>query len=404
MLNIISNVCSTKRVSLFVFISILSITLLGQLDAVAQDDANNQCVKNCSKTALRGITECKNVSKKCVRDNSDNFLHVLDYCTDSHLSTCESTVNGNYQTCISQVCGMNVTEARSQDAFDPDDPSPVPSCSTGGDKLLDVVLDEMVVLANDEWEQAACDFGLCPLTPVYDGTINLGCGGPLSVFLDAACVLEDPAVPVCDSFWVDVDATSLNGLQFGEYEDFSVTEVNGASGTQACPNSSTANDGLDFTCSYSGTGTGSGSLKMESITMVVDSFAVKLKCSDGVFKSTHTLYASSATCSTSNPTATAQYALCGGSCDQGGEQGGVVTYLQIPKASDLELDLGSSFECVFAAPPDMPVSSFLDDFLNEFVPLFRSQIADALKEPLQETLNSIIPGLPFPPSTCQEGS
>ena len=195
---------------------------------------------------------------------------------------------------------------------------------------------------------------------------------------------------------VDVNISSLDGLQFMQYDSFEVTEISGASGTQTCSYSSGANDGEDFECSYTGTGTGSVILLSdEEIKLTTESIEVKLKCCDVLGCVTDVLYNGSFTCSTSNPTAKATYGLCAGSCDVASVDVGVVTYLQIPKSSNLTLDLGSTFKCEFD-PANTPDS----DFLDEFVPLFTDQIADALKAPVQEVVNSIIPNLPFPASTC----
>lgn len=368
----------------------------------------------CTRQVQKGIGNCKRSAKKCVRDNSDDVLTVLDYCTDSYLKACESVVNGEYESCLSELCGINIVESRSQAEFDPetehvpetesrhpgnpDIPSTSSSCTTNGAAVINPVLVDIEELANKDWETASCDFGLCPLSPVFDGTIHIGCTSDLEASLDAVCVLETAALfPVCNDFWVDVNVTSLDGLQFMQYDSFEITEISGASGTQECPYNSEANDSEDFACSYSGTGTGSVFLSSdEKITLTTESIEVKVRC-EGAFDLTtdHTLYSGSFTCTTSNPTAKATYGLCAGSCDVASVDVGVITYLQVPKSSDLTLDLGSTFKCEFEPSGD-PTSVFLD----AFVPLFTDQIADALKAPVQETVNAIIPSLPFPASTC----
>ena len=401
MFNLFRHTLLTRSGYFIVLISIFSITYFGSLNGFSQDRPSELCLRTCENKALKGIKECKKLSNRCVRDNSKNVLNILDYCTDSYLGSCESTVNGNYQSCVSELCGVNIIEARNLEAFDPDNPSPGISCSSGGDTLLNAVLTEMQDLVNKDWEQSACNFGLCPLEPVFVGNINLGCKGPLEAGLIATCsTLSATTAPACKDFYVDVVANSLNGIQFGQYEDFKITEIHGASGTQVCPNNKNANNGLDLACSYTGTGTGSASLKMSELTLQVESLVVHLRCTNGIFNENFILYNGNVTCNTANPSGTAEYALCGGSCDQvGGDLGGVITYLQIPTVNNLQLDLGSTFKCEFR-PEANPVSAFLD----EFVPAFRKQITEALKQPIQETLNSIIPGLPYPADACKSGS
>jgi hypothetical protein len=399
MLNLKDNSKFIKKNYIILLISIFSFTLFSQVNVEAQD-ADSQCTNMCKREALTGITNCKDISKQCVRENSDDPLTVLDYCTDSFLAYCESVISGDYETCLSVDCGINIVESRFQDEFDPDNldaPPTSSSCTTNGAAVINPVLTDIQNLTNDAWEVAACAAGLCPLSPVFDGTINIGCGGDLEAALDALCTLETVTTfPECKGFWADVNVTSLDGLQFMQYENFMVTEISGAAGTQTCPYSSGANDSEDFACSYSGTGVGSTILlSNETITLVTESLVIKVQC-EGLFGTTDlTQYSGSFTCTTSNPTAKATYGLCAGSCDVDSVDVGVMTYLQVPKSSNLSLDLGSTFKCEFSPAGD-PTNTFLD----EFVPLFRDQIAEALKEPVQETVNSIIPSLPFPASTC----
>jgi hypothetical protein len=368
----------------------------------------------CTRQVQKGIGNCKKSAKKCVRDNSDDVLTVLDYCTDSYLKACESVVNGEYESCLSELCGINIVESRSQAEFDPEIehvpetesrhrgnpniPSTSSSCTTDGAAVINPVLVDIQNLANKEWETESCNFGLCPLSPVFDGTIHIGCTSDLEDSLVAVCILDTVGTfPECNDFWVDVNVTSLDGLQFMQYDSFDITEISGASGVQECPYNSEANDGEDFACSYSGTGTGSVFLLSdEKITLTTESIEVKVRC-EGAFDLTTdiTLYSGSFTCTTSNPTATATYGLCAGSCDVASVDVGVITYLQVPTSSDLTLDLGSTFKCEFEPSGD-PTNVFLD----AFVPLFTDQIADALKTPVKDTVNSIIPSLPFPASTC----
>jgi len=397
MLNLKGSSRFIKKNYFLILISIFSFTLFSHVNVEAQD-ADSQCTNMCKREALTGITNCKDISKQCVRDNTDDPLTVLDYCTDSFLASCESVVSGDYETCLSVDCGINIVESRSQDEFDPDNPDAPPtssSCTTNGAALINPVLTDIQNLTDKAWETAACAAGLCPLSPVFDGTINIGCdaNSDLKDALDAFCldILGD-----CHDFWADVNVSSLDGLQFMQYENFKVTEISGASGTQTCPSSSKANDGEDFACSYSGTGVGSGILLSdEEIKLVTESIEIKVKCCDLFGCTDETLYSGSFTCTTSNPTAKATYGLCAGSCDIATVDVGVMTYLQVPKSSNLSLDLGSTFKCEFSPAGD-PASFFLD----AFTPLFRDQIADALKAPVQETVNSIIPNLPFPASTC----
>ena len=244
---------------------------------------------------------------------------------------------------------------------------------------------------------AACKFGLCPLTPVFNGSIHIGCSpnAELAVLLNTECQAILPASG-CENFWADVDITSLDGLQYIEYENFMVTQITGATGTQTCPYDQNAKGG-SFDCSYYGTGTGSGSLTQGELKLVTQSIEVKLKCSDLFTSETGTLYNGSFTCTTDNPTTTATYRFCAGNCESKPEVG-VITYLQIPKSKDVTLHAGD-LKCEFD-PKEDPVSAFLD----AFVPLFTKQITEALKEPVKETLNDLIPDLPFPESCSSESS
>jgi len=82
MLNLNGNLRFIKKNYFIIFISIFSFTLFGQVNVEAQD-ADSRCTNMCKRQLLRGIGNCKNSAKKCVRDNSDDPLTLLDYCTDS---------------------------------------------------------------------------------------------------------------------------------------------------------------------------------------------------------------------------------------------------------------------------------------------------------------------------------
>jgi len=213
---------------LYLFSIIFLFLAIHQTPTNAQTN-QDKCVRKCARDAKAEIRDCRKLSKQCIKDNIDDILTVFDYCTDSFVGSCESVVNGNYRSCIMDICGIDFVDFRTFTEFDPVTAS---ACSTNGADIVNPVLAEMEKITNDGWQVAACKFGLCPLTPVFNGSIHIGCSPNtgLAVLLNTDCQAILP-FSGCENFWADVDITSLEGLQYIEYENFMVTQITGATGT-----------------------------------------------------------------------------------------------------------------------------------------------------------------------------
>lgn len=363
--------------------------------ATAQEDLDNKCIKQCARQAKKEVRDCKNLSLDCFNDNISDPLAILDYCSDSFSGSCEANVHETYSQCLTNVCGMDLISFRSEEEFDALNGTST-ACSTNGADIINPVLTEIQAEFNKQWETAACtpSVGLCPLEPVFDGKIPLGCSadGTDGALLSAQCALIDPVYPVCAGFWVVTDIATLNGLQYLQFENIQVTEITGASGTQTCPYDQSS-EGGPFACSYYGTGSVDAYLKSGTELKLEDtSFVVRLRCEtvDGSAKD-HDLYSASFTCTDKNPAGVAKFDLCAGSCEDSLD--GTMTYLQIPPKKSLELKVGD-LKCDFD-PPTSPVSWFEE----ALIPLFEDQIADALEDPLALTIDMVLPPMPFP-SSC----
>jgi hypothetical protein len=199
---------------------------------------------------------------------------------------------------------------------------------------------------------------------------------------------------------VNLNVDSIDGLQYLDFSDLSVSTISAATGTQTCPYRSDANDSLDLSCSYSGTGRGDASITSgDELEMVVSKFQVRVKCSDGIFHPKYTLYGDGFTCKASTATGTATFGYCAGTCEA--SPTGALSYLRVPSKSDITLKPGDT-KCDFDGSKFE--SGLLDDFEEVFEPLFKAQLADALKAPLKEAINSILPSLPYPADACADSS
>ncbi|MEM7008624.1 MAG: hypothetical protein AAF462_05750 [Thermodesulfobacteriota bacterium] len=364
-------------------------------DTTDLQDLDNKCIRQCARQAKKEVRDCKNISLDCFNDNISDPLAILDYCSDSFSGSCEANVNRTYSQCLTNVCGMDLISYRSEEEFDALNGSST-TCSTNGADIIDPVLTEIQAEFNKLWETESCkpSVGLCPLEPVFDGKIPLGCSsdGADGAILSGQCFLIDPAYPVFAGFWVVTDIAKLNGLQYLQFDNIKVTEITGASGTQKCPYDKSA-DGGPFSCSYYGKGTVDANLQSGKELKLEDTdFRVSLRCEtvDGSAKD-HTLYEASFTCTDKNPAGVAQFDLCAGSCEDSLD--GTMTYLQIPPKKSLSLQAGD-LKCEFN-PKTSPVSWFEE----LMIPLFEDQIADALEDPLALTIDTVLPPMPFP-SSC----
>jgi len=371
----------------------LSIFIIFSYFSASAQENIDRCIKQCARQAKKEVRSCKNLSLDCFNDNTFDPLAILDYCSEAFLGSCESNVKETYAVCLQDQCGIDLVSYRNDQEFDALNGSSN-TCSTNGTSVINPILTELQTEVNKVWDTVACtpEVGLCPLEPVFDGKIGLGCSadGTDGAILSAECLVLNTNYPFCDGFWVDTDIEKLEGLQNLQFSNTMVTEITGSTGTQTCPYDAHA-EGGSFECSYYGKGTVSASLKSGTELKLVDtSFKVRLKCSNGFDSTTHTLYDGNFTCETTNPTGTATYDLCAGDCES--NLGGVITYLKIPSKGNLTLHPGN-LSCVFD-PKTNPVNWFLD----AFVPLFEDQIAKALEGPLAIAINEVLPPMPFPAS------
>ncbi|MEM7009537.1 MAG: hypothetical protein AAF462_10425, partial [Thermodesulfobacteriota bacterium] len=145
-------------------------------DSADLQDLDNKCIKQCARQAKKEVRDCKNISLECFNDNISDPLAILDYCSDSFSGSCEANVNRTYSQCLTNVCGVDLISYRSEEEFDALNGSST-TCSTNGADIIDPVLTEIQTEFNKLWETAACtpSVGLCPLEPVFDGKIPLGC-------------------------------------------------------------------------------------------------------------------------------------------------------------------------------------------------------------------------------------
>jgi hypothetical protein len=90
-----------------------------------------------------------------------------------------------------------------------------PADTAPGDELVNEVLDELTPQLNAAWPGVAVNTGLDPLTPVWAGTINVGC----SAAGDELCGLQASS---CVKEYVDISVQSLTGLQYLQFSNLDV--------------------------------------------------------------------------------------------------------------------------------------------------------------------------------------
>jgi len=295
------------------------------------------------------------------------------------------------------------------------------SITDDGKAIVDPILDDMVELFNAQcdssnpactncdssetvWECVACKQGLCPLDTVLKEQ-DVGC----SDIWDVACsalFFGDGSIAVgkCDSVTLDLNVVDLDGLQDLSFKNFEVESINGTSGTEACQFSKNANDNENFKCSYSGTGTGMAKLTSGSeLTLNGSDFSLNLRCKLDDVVPIDQKISGKFDCFAKNASATADYGLCAGKCED--DVDGAVTYLAIPTPDELNLDPGDQ-DCSFSEikwdPPNLwePLSEQIVEMVNAVEPHVGLALADALAKPVQEAINSVIPSLPYP-NSCQ---
>jgi hypothetical protein len=259
-------------------------------------------------------------------------------------------------------------------------PAAAASCSTtDGITVVNGLFSTLTPALNQAWPSVAVESGLDPLKNVWDGTINLGCkyGG------DEICGAQASS---CKKMYATVDVDTIGGLAYLQFDDLEVDTLNAASGT-SCPYSSSGTSG-PYTCSYSGTGSGEAYLLDDTeITAKISSIKVKVKCSFFGSDFTETLYSGSAKCSASEPSGSATFQYCAGSC-QSGSIPAVLSYLTMKdlklKVDDLSCDVS----------PNYSPASWIGEIL---VPELEDEIVAVLTPLIEDALNDTVADfLPFP--------
>lgn len=376
-------------------LSLLLFTLFSNIPTIAQDNLDS-CMRQCSREAKMQLRSCKNLSKDCINENKFDPLTVMDYCTDSFVGSCESNINDVYTQCLTDQCGLDLLQLRNDIEFDP--VTDENACSTNGGAIINPLLVAIEAIVNAGWSKAACDLGLCPLGsedhPVYSGEVRIGCDAndALAVFLDTEC--EDHSGDLsagCEGFHLDLTVETIDGLQDLQFENFEVQMINGAAGTQKCPYDSKA-EGGSFNCSYYGTGVGTGVvISGDEVTAKITEMKARLKCSlddGGSFEFT-IFEDDDIHCKVEDASVTATYDLCAGDCES--SLAGVMTYLKVPNKHDLDLKPGTD-HC------DISIGVEGLDLKATILPPVSKALAKALKGPITDVINEVLPPMPYPTS------
>jgi hypothetical protein len=391
--------CLASRLSNVTPLVIGAVMLISAGSAQAQAPERH-CLRTCAKAAALDLRACRKQSWSCLRDNKTDALNVADYCLDAFAGACERAAKGDYETCLADQCGIDLPTLRSDAVFEAanaDDP--VPACTIRDDAIVTNILTDIVQVVDNNWQTIACSQGLCPYNNVYSGEIEIGCNANagLAAALDTYCAA---ILGKCKNFYAEVTVQSIDGLQYLDFSDPVVQNVSAAAGTQPCPYDSSANSGVDLSCSYSGTASADASITSgNQLVMDVSNFKVKVKCGSSLGNDTFTLYNSPFTCTASTATGSATFGYCAGTCPR--TIGGVVSYLKVPSKSDVVLTAGDT-KCDFDASAFS--AAIQADFQEAFEPLFKQQLAASLRAPMQDVVNSIIPSLPYPPGACTTSS